>query len=926
MGIAQTYVGGVYNSSQTWTLSGSPYVLTNNVSLSYSTYSPGLTIRPGVVVDLGNYSLTIGSASTLHADSAQFTSSTGAQIRFTYSNSDAYIRHSILNKVSVVVTSASPDISNNVITGNQYPFSLATGGAGAPTFYNNDVSGNTYQQIAVYGTNSGYGSTWRNFSLPYVLTSNVSLTYYNYDAGLTIQPGVVVDLGNYSLTIGSASTLHADSAQFTSSTGAQIRFTYSNSDAYIRHSILNKVSVVVTSASPDISNNSFAGNNDCISVSGSSKPLIINNDFLVAPIFFGVTNSSTTIVDARNNYWGDPSGPTHQSNPMGNGTKVSDNVDFVPFRVSPNNILSSVNISIGSNYNPFNFQFLPNPDQGFISVKVSNVNTSQSALNIQMFVIVDNNKLNLYVENSTATAVTDLTLAEVKPKNSVNVLAVLPSSATTIDSKKVQVIIQSINGVNAGLTTEDYVSNFPARNISKQTFSMSKDAYNFSNKSVSKITLSEVVYKLSIKGIQGANEIYQMMEKHYSGRCWGMVATAGSYFLGYAKPTDGDPYTWDMGNVLVMDKITTTHIAQTQYSSNLVFGGSSTWNTLVGEMKKGNPVLLVLDKPTPPRHVVLATRVNYITAAKKALIEVYDSDSPNMFDNIILDLNNYSFNYHNYQSFAPVVSNVFSDIDKTTSKSNILSTLFNALTKSGKKSYSVACPVYLSLTNSTGQKAGYLDDGTFVSEIPGTELYRSWTGELSGDSITTIHVPSNDTYFLKVKAFNSGYMRYESYQPIREDSLIILSADSIRLQQSTIIQSDEAKETNLRIDLTGNGSSFSTITLQQSTFLNTTVGVNIPTRLISRSFSIEQNFPNPFNPSTTIRYGLPARSSVRIIIYNVLGQVIKELLNTEQQAGIQSVVWKANVSSGLYFYRLEATSLDNPSNRFIETKKMLLLK
>jgi hypothetical protein len=57
-----------------------------------------------------------------------------------------------------------------------------------------------------------------------------------------------------------------------------------------------------------------------------------------------------------------------------------------------------------------------------------------------------------------------------------------------------------------------------------------------------------------------------------------------------------------------------------------------------------------------------------------------------------------------------------------------------------------------------------------------------------------------------------------------------------------------------------------------------------------------------------------------------LGQVVKELINTEQQAGIQSVVWNANVSSGLYFYRLEATSLDNPSKRFVETKKMLLLR
>jgi hypothetical protein len=93
-----------------------------------------------------------------------------------------------------------------------------------------------------------------------------------------------------------------------------------------------------------------------------------------------------------------------------------------------------------------------------------------------------------------------------------------------------------------------------------------------------------------------------------------------------------------------------------------------------------------------------------------------------------------------------------------------------------------------------------------------------------------------------------------------------------------------------------------------------------------KQFTLGQNFPNPYNPSTTIQYGLPARSAVRIVIYNILGQVVKELINSEQPAGIQSVVWNASASSGLYFYRLEATSLDNPTKRFVETKKMLLLK
>jgi Protein of unknown function (DUF1573) len=95
---------------------------------------------------------------------------------------------------------------------------------------------------------------------------------------------------------------------------------------------------------------------------------------------------------------------------------------------------------------------------------------------------------------------------------------------------------------------------------------------------------------------------------------------------------------------------------------------------------------------------------------------------------------------------------------------------------------------------------------------------------------------------------------------------------------------------------------------------------------VPTEYALSQNYPNPFNPSTSIQYGLPARSSVRLVIYNVLGQVVGELVNTEQQAGIQSVVWNATISSGLYFYRLEAISLDNSGKRFVQTRKMLLLR
>jgi len=95
---------------------------------------------------------------------------------------------------------------------------------------------------------------------------------------------------------------------------------------------------------------------------------------------------------------------------------------------------------------------------------------------------------------------------------------------------------------------------------------------------------------------------------------------------------------------------------------------------------------------------------------------------------------------------------------------------------------------------------------------------------------------------------------------------------------------------------------------------------------IPEEYSLDQNYPNPFNPSTTIRFGLPVRSSVRLTIYNMLGQLVASLVNCEQNAGWHQVRWEATISSGLYIYRLEAVSVDEPDRRFVEAKKMIVIR
>jgi hypothetical protein len=92
-----------------------------------------------------------------------------------------------------------------------------------------------------------------------------------------------------------------------------------------------------------------------------------------------------------------------------------------------------------------------------------------------------------------------------------------------------------------------------------------------------------------------------------------------------------------------------------------------------------------------------------------------------------------------------------------------------------------------------------------------------------------------------------------------------------------------------------------------------------------KTFVLYQNVPNPFNPMTRIRFDLPEGAMVRLVVYNVNGQMIRVLANSEMAAGSREVVWDGRdasgrgTASGIYFYRIDA-------GRFTETRKMILLR
>jgi hypothetical protein len=207
---------------------------------------------------------------------------------------------------------------------------------------------------------------------------------------------------------------------------------------------------------------------------------------------------------------------------------------------------------------------------------------------------------------------------------------------------------------------------------------------------------------------------------------------------------------------------------------------------------------------------------------------------------------------------------------------------------------------------------------------PVREIFIHWDSD-------TLYFPDaqlgDESYFESIYIFNLGNTSLEIddiiatepfYVEITDGSLDLVETLEVPVQ----FYPDSAGDYSGTVTIYSNDSDEEEVIIQLYGDTETLSVDEIP---IPEKFTLHQNYPNPFNPVTTLRYDLPEDALVNITIYDMMGRVVKTLINDQQTAGYRSLQWNATndaglpVSAGIYLYMIQAGD-------FRQTKKMVLLK
>ena len=261
-----------------------------------------------------------------------------------------------------------------------------------------------------------------------------------------------------------------------------------------------------------------------------------------------------------------------------------------------------------------------------------------------------------------------------------------------------------------------------------------------------------------------------------------------------------------------------------------------------------------------------------------------------------------------YRVYLATSSNPTSKVDSTTGGISDTSKTLTGLTN-GTRYYARVTAV-----DSAGNESGYSNE---VNAVPADRL-----APAAPQNLIVLDSTSTKVGIRWRKNADADFLRYRIYRgtspapTTKVDSTTGGIADTSR----TFTGLTNGTRYYLRVtavDSSGNESAYSN---QVNAAPNAALAVDDLLSQIPTEYSLLQNFPNPFNPSTTIAFDLPSSAHVRLRIFDLLGREVASLVNEELSAGKHQAQWNASkMSSGVYFYRIEA-------GQFVAVRKLVLLK
>lgn len=189
------------------------------------------------------------------------------------------------------------------------------------------------------------------------------------------------------------------------------------------------------------------------------------------------------------------------------------------------------------------------------------------------------------------------------------------------------------------------------------------------------------------------------------------------------------------------------------------------------------------------------------------------------------------------------------------------------------------------------------DNGASVSGDINFEWYHSFDA-------------NDDTLQYELKIWNENW-----------DTTFSVSADTHITVQSTLLPGDGNYSWTVR----GYDGEYYVNSIDTFSVNITVVSVENPNLHTPTTYQLHSNYPNPFNPSTNIKFDLPVDSDVTITVFNSLGQEVTQIMNKTMKAGQHNIVWSGNYSSGVYYIRMQAMA-DDYAAAYVKTIKAIFIK